>query len=303
MTVDKSEQRIRQMFGEISGRYDFLNHFLSMGVDYSWRKATVRAVPDDVEGPLLDVCTGTGDLAIAFWKKYRGRVQVVGSDFTHEMLVIANHKRDAKGIPSQSVEWTSSSVQESDEAMPLLDAPNREPDSESRATVDGRGRPSCETLTFVEADTQRLPFHDDRFSAVSVAFGLRNVTDTRRGIDEMIRVCKPGGRVLILEFGMPRNRLFGAVYRWYFKHVLPRLGQLLARNRQSAYNYLPASVSEFPHGEALVTILEERGLQEVTWKPLTFGVAGLYVGRKADSAPNSHAGQAAVNQPHEQATV
>jgi demethylmenaquinone methyltransferase/2-methoxy-6-polyprenyl-1,4-benzoquinol methylase len=265
MTVDKSEQRVRQMFGEISGRYDFLNHFLSLGVDYSWRRAAVRAVPDDVDGPLLDVCTGTGDLAIAFWKKHRGRVQVVGSDFTHEMLAIANRKRDARQIPAANAQQKS--------------------------------------LTFVEADTQQLPFHDDQFSAVSVAFGLRNVADTRRGIDEMIRVCKPGGQVLILEFGMPRNRLFGAVYRWYFKHVLPRIGQLLARNRQSAYNYLPASVSEFPHGDELVTILAEQGLHEVTWKPLTFGVAGLYVGRKGESSRYLDEEHSTMNRPHEQATV
>ncbi|MBD3674551.1 MAG: bifunctional demethylmenaquinone methyltransferase/2-methoxy-6-polyprenyl-1,4-benzoquinol methylase UbiE [Planctomycetaceae bacterium] len=242
MNVDKSEQRIRQMFGEISGRYDFLNHFLSMGVDYSWRRATIKSVPTGIEGPILDVCTGTGDLAIAFWKKYRGRVQVVGSDFTHQMLTIANEKRNARRIPEMNGDQQS--------------------------------------LTFVEADTQHLPFADDQFSAVSVAFGLRNVTDTRRGIDEMIRVCKPGGQVLILEFGMPTNRLFGALYRWYFKHILPRIGQLLARNKQSAYNYLPASVSEFPHGGALVEMLQEQGLQNVLWKPLTFGVAGLYVGEK-----------------------
>lgn len=246
MTVDKTERRIQQMFGEISGRYDFLNHFLSMGVDYSWRRKTVRALPTGFEGPLLDVCTGTGDLALAFWKHFRGRVRVVGSDFTHEMLTIARDKRDRRQIPSTAGE--------------------RQP------------------LTFVEADTQSLPFADDSFEAVSVAFGLRNVTDTRKGIREMLRVCKPGGRVLILEFGMPRNRLFGASYRWYFKNVLPRLGQLLARNRQSAYNYLPASVSEFPHGETLVRMLEECGLEAVTFRPLTLGVAGLYVGCKPATA-------------------
>ena len=249
MNVDKSEQRIRQMFGEISGRYDFLNHFLSMGIDYSWRKATIKAVPKETDGPILDVCTGTGDLAIAFWKKFKGRVQVVGSDFTHQMLMIANEKRDDRKIP------TTNDAQKS--------------------------------LTFVEADTQHLPFHDDQFSAVSVAFGLRNVTNTRRGIDEMIRVCKPGGQVLILEFGVPRNRLFGAVYRWYFKHILPRIGQMFARNKQSAYNYLPASVSEFPHGDELVGLLEEQGLSNVHWKPLTFGVAGLYVGQKIHQPPSS----------------
>ena len=259
MNVDKSEQRIRQMFGEISGRYDFLNHFLSMGVDYSWRRATIKAVPADVEGPLLDVCTGTGDLAIAFWRKYRGRVQVVGSDFTHEMLNIANEKRNARQIP----------------------ATNGDPKS----------------LTFVEADTQYLPFDDNQFSAVSVAFGLRNVTDTRRGIDEMIRVCKPGGQVLILEFGMPTNRLFGAFYRWYFKHILPRIGQLLASNKQSAYNYLPASVSEFPHGQELVQILEDQGLQNVRWTPLTFGVAGLYVGEKHSDSPSPREDESKTAEP------
>jgi demethylmenaquinone methyltransferase/2-methoxy-6-polyprenyl-1,4-benzoquinol methylase len=265
MNVDKSEQRIRQMFGEISGRYDFLNHFLSMGVDYSWRKATIKAVPKDVAGPILDVCTGTGDLAIAFWKKFKGRVQVVGSDFTHQMLTIANEKRDARKIP------TANDTQQS--------------------------------LTFVEADTQYLPFHNDQFSAVSVAFGLRNVTDTRRGIDEMIRVCKPGGQVLILEFGMPSNRLFGAFYRWYFKHVLPRVGQLLARNKQSAYNYLPASVSEFPHGDELVKILEEQGLSNIHFKPLTFGVAGLYIGQKSTDMKTSEESYAQTIQPAEEATL
>ena len=132
---------------------------------------------------------------------------------------------------------------------------------------------------------------------------LRNVTDTRRGIDEMMRVCKPGGQVLILEFGMPHNRLFGALYRWYFKHILPRIGQLFARNRQSAYNYLPASVSEFPHGQELVEILEEQGLEQVTWKPLTFGVAGLYVGKKTESMEEPTEEHATMNQPHEQAAV
>ena len=242
MTVDKSGRRIQSMFGEISGQYDFMNHALSFGVDYSWRRKAVRAVAADTPGPILDVCTGTGDLAIAFWKRYRGRVEVVGTDFTHEMLAIAADKRERKGIPA-----------ERDEQQPL---------------------------SFLEADTQSLPFEDDTFAAVSVAFGLRNVTDTRQGIREMMRVCRPGGQVLILEFGMPRNRVFGGMYRWYFKRVLPKLGQLFARNRQAAYHYLPASVSEFPHGPELVALLEECGLEKVTWKSLTLGVAGLYVGVK-----------------------
>lgn len=244
MTVDKSEKRIQQMFGEISPRYDFLNHFLSGGTDYYWRWRAVRAVPPR-EGPILDVCTGTGDLAIAYWKKAKGRIPVIGSDFTHEMLQIARAK--------------------SPKDRPTEIAP----------------------LTFVEADTQKLPFGDDEFQIVSVAFGLRNVTQTARGLAEMVRVCKPGGQVLILEFSMPQNRVIGGLYRWYFRNILPKIGQLLARNRQSAYNYLPQSVSEFPHGKALGDLMEGAGLERVAWKPLTFGIATMYWGTKPEPLSSS----------------
>ena len=237
MTVDKSEKRIQEMFGEISPRYDFLNHFLSGGTDYYWRWRAVRAVPPG-DGPILDVCTGTGDLAIAYWKRAGGRVPVVGSDFTQEMLRLA------------------------------------------RAKSARHTKQPAAPLTFVEADTQRLPFADDEFQIVSVAFGLRNVTHTQQGLKEMVRVCRPGGRVLVLEFSMPQNRLIGGLYRWYFRNILPRIGQLLARNRQSAYNYLPESVSEFPHGQALADLMQAAGLEQVTWKPLTFGVATMYWGTK-----------------------
>ncbi len=237
MNVDKSEKRIQEMFGEISPRYDFLNHFLSGGTDYYWRWRAVRAVPPG-DGPMLDVCTGTGDLAIAYWKKARGQVPVVGSDFTQNMLRLA------------------------------------------RAKSARHTNPPAAPLTFVRADTQRLPFADDEFQIVSVAFGLRNVTRTEQGLGEMVRVCRPGGRVLVLEFSLPRNRIIGGFYRWYFRNILPRLGQLLARNRQSAYNYLPESVSEFPHGQALADLMAAAGLEQVTWKPLTFGIATMYWGTK-----------------------
>lgn len=238
--LDKSERRIRTMFGEISPRYDFLNHVLSCGVDYYWRRRTVQAAPLQDDGPILDVCTGTGDLAIAFWKRSRGRACVVGSDFTHEMLQLAGSKS-----------------------------------ARIHKTAHG-GAP----LVYVEADTQRLPFADDRFQIVSVAFGLRNVTNTELGLREMVRVCRPGGRVLILEFSMPRRRVLRGLYGWYFRRVLPKIGQLLARNRHSAYNYLPESVSAFPEGEDLAEIMRRCGLERVTWKPLTFGVATLYQGEK-----------------------
>ena len=247
MTVDKSEHRIRRMFGEISGRYDLLNHLLSGGVDYYWRWRTVRKAPPLGVNPILDVCTGTGDLALAYWKRGRGLVPVVGSDFTHEMLQIARKKA---GLPFPA---------------------------EQQATYA--------PLEFVEADTQQLPFADDQFQLVTVAFGLRNVTDTRRGLREMARVCQPGGRVAVLEFSLPRNGLFRSVYLWYFRNILPLIGQLISRNRQLAYTYLPQSVAEFPQGEVLAGMMEECGLSQVRWTPMTFGIATLYIGHKPVQTP------------------
>jgi demethylmenaquinone methyltransferase/2-methoxy-6-polyprenyl-1,4-benzoquinol methylase len=240
--VDKSGDRVKEMFGEISGRYDFLNHLLSGGTDYYWRWRTVRACPPRGDAPILDVCTGTGDLALAYWKAGREQIPVFGTDFTPQMLDLARAKF---------------------------------------AKVSRSSAASSAGVVFQEADTQSLPFEDDRFQIVSVAFGLRNVSDTRLGIQEMMRVCQPGGRVVILEFSLPGNRLLRGLYLWYFRNVLPRIGQLLARNRQSAYNYLPASVSEFPYGQSLADLLTDCGLQEVTWTPLTFGIATMYIGKKA----------------------
>lgn len=227
------------MFGEIAPRYDLLNRMLSGGTDVYWRWQTVRIVPPQPDGPILDVCTGTGDLAIAYWKKAGRRLPVVGTDFTHEMLVRAEGKAARAGAGN------------------------------------GQG-----PITLLEADTQSLPFGDEEFQIVCVAFGLRNVTDTRRGLREMVRVCRRGGTVVVLEFSEPRGALFRRAYQAYFKHVLPRIGQLVARNQEDAYNYLPSSVSEFPCGQALADVMQECGLHEVRFKPLTGGIATLYYGVK-----------------------
>ncbi len=236
MAVDKSETRVRQMFGEIAPRYDLLNHLLSLNVDRYWRWRTVRTVPPQTDGPILDLCTGTGDLALAYRRAAGRNVTVVGADFCREMLTIGRQKGLAAGYNGE--------------------------------------------LTFVEADAQQLPFPDDWFQIVSVAFGLRNVTDTDRGLREMTRVCRPGGRVAVLEFSLPAWQPFRAIYGWYFRQVLPRIGQALARNRQEAYSYLPASVGEFPSGEALAQRMRAAGLRDVRFYPLTLGIATLYVGHK-----------------------
>ncbi len=135
-------------------------------------------------------------------------------------------------------------------------------------------------VSFIEADAQNLPFEDDQFQVVSAAFGLRNVADTDLGLKEMTRVCRPGGKVAILEFSVPRYQPIKGMYGWYFKNVLPRIGQMLARNDSSAYNYLPESVGEFPCYEQLTQRMLGAGLSSARFYPLTFGIATLYIGVK-----------------------
>jgi demethylmenaquinone methyltransferase/2-methoxy-6-polyprenyl-1,4-benzoquinol methylase len=251
------------MFNNIAPSYDLLNHLLSLNVDHYWRWRTTRIVPPivsplpqgegsgvraettgalrpsarQVAAPILDLCTGTGDLALAYHKAAKGRVPIVGADFCHEMLVRAEAKARKRNI---------------------------------------------EQVRFLEADAQNLPFPDDMFQIATVAFGLRNVTDTDKGISEMVRVTQPGGRVAILEFSQPRGFLLGPLYRFYFRHILPRVGQMISRSKDNAYRYLPESVMQFPDGEALAERLRGHGLSDVKWHSLTFGVATLYVGTKPE---------------------
>jgi demethylmenaquinone methyltransferase/2-methoxy-6-polyprenyl-1,4-benzoquinol methylase len=235
--VDKRETRIRRMFGAIAPRYDLLNHLLSLNIDRYWRLRTTRLVSPQDDGPILDLCTGTGDLALAYGRATQERVPIIGADFCHEMLVLACQKTSKKQ--------------------------------------------ASDRVRYLEADAQRLPFPDNYFQIVTVAFGLRNITDTDRGLAEMVRVIRPGGRVAILEFSRPRGRLLGPLYRFYFRQVLPRIGQAISGSKDNAYHYLPASVLEFPDGEALAERLRHHGLTQVNWHPLTFGIAALYVGTKA----------------------
>ncbi len=208
-SLDKSSDRVRRMFGSIAGRYDLLNHVLSLGIDLYWRRQTVRFVPPMRDGsPILDVCTGTGDLALAYWKASGKTACIMATDFCPPMLEIARRKARRAGAEKH--------------------------------------------IVWLEADTQQLPLESDTYQIVCVAFGLRNVSDTDRGLAEMVRVCRPGGSVAVLEFSMPTLWPLSALYRFYFRRVLPRVGQALAKNDQSAYNYLPASVSQFPQARSYV---------------------------------------------------
>ncbi|MSU78990.1 MAG: bifunctional demethylmenaquinone methyltransferase/2-methoxy-6-polyprenyl-1,4-benzoquinol methylase UbiE [Gemmataceae bacterium] len=245
LLLDKRETKIRSMFNNIAPSYDFLNHLLSLNIDHYWRWRTTKLVPPiaSASAPILDLCTGTGDLALAYDKAAKGRVPIIGADFCHEMLVRAEGKAKRKN--------------------------------------------AGERIRFLEADAQHLPFPSDMFQITTVAFGLRNVTDTDKGIAEMIRVTHPGGRIAILEFSQPRGFLLGPMYRFYFKHILPRLGQLISRSKDDAYRYLPESVMQFPDGEALAERLRGHGLKNVSWQPMTFGIATLYMGTKEASEPRT----------------
>jgi demethylmenaquinone methyltransferase/2-methoxy-6-polyprenyl-1,4-benzoquinol methylase len=240
MKLDKSNARVRKMFGEIAPRYDLMNHLLSLNVDRYWRWRTVNLAPPRDESPILDVCTGTGDLALAYSRRTAGTTPVVGTDFCPEMLRIGQKKKARAGLNGQ--------------------------------------------VTFIEADTQQLPFEADHFQLVTVAFGLRNVSDTDRGLAEMVRVCQPGGRVAVLEFSMPQWQPCKGIYSFYFRRVLPKVGQWMARNQQEAYTYLPESVSQFPSGDALAARMSTAGLEQIRMVSFTLGIATLYLGTKPQVA-------------------
>jgi len=234
--LDKREARIRSMFGAIAPWYDALNHLLSLNIDRSWRRRTTRLAPPEGTEPILDLCTGSGDLALAYDKAAGGNVPIVGADFCHELLVRAAAKSRKRGAESR--------------------------------------------IRFVEADAQHLPFADNQFQIVCVAFGLRNITDMGRGLSEMVRVARPDGRVVILEFSKPRQGLIRRPYLFFFRRILPAVGQFFSRSPDSAYRYLPESVMRFPDYEALAGRMAEHGLTDVRFVPFTGGIATLYIGRK-----------------------
>lgn len=233
--VDKSGERVRAMFASIARRYDLLNHLLSLNIDKRWRKAVVRAVPPRSGDAVLDVCTGTGDLALAYARSGAIDLRIVGIDFCGEMLQIAREKTRRLGSATE----------------------------------------------FFEQDAQDLRFPDATFDVVCCAFGLRNVSDPAKALREMVRTAKVGGRVAILEFSRPKLPVLRRLYMAYFRVLLPRIGQTVGKNDHQAYEYLPKSVMEFPDGQEMAALLRNAGLIDLVVRPLTFGIATLYVGVKA----------------------
>ncbi len=236
--------RIKNLFSAIAKHYDFLNSLLSLKRDKIWRQETVRISEVKPSSKVLDVCTGTGELALAYTDKLDTDGFVIGSDFCFEMLVIGDRKLQ----------------------QPV-------------------GAVSDRTTNFLAADTLTLPFLDNTFDVVSVGFGIRNVSDLEIGIREMTRVAVPGGRVVILEFTQPVNPLFRSLYYFYFTKVLPFLGNLISRNKDDAYGYLPRSVMKFPDCDALKEVMEACGLTDVEYHRKTFGIVAIHVGKKPKNTP------------------
>jgi len=236
----KDAARIRSMFAAVSRRYDLLNHLLSLNRDKYWRKKAVEMSGLAGGELVLDVCSGTADLALAYSESAGDDGLVVGTDFCPEMLVIGKGK------------------------------------------LAGARRGS--NIELMVADTLRLPFPDNVFDVVSVAFGIRNVSDYIAGITEMTRVAKRGGRIVILEFSLPESGLFGKMYLAYFTKALPAIGKIVSRSGNDAYGYLRDSVLDFPRGDMLCAVMEQCGLTDVSAKRLTLGVVSLYIGTKAGAA-------------------
>jgi demethylmenaquinone methyltransferase / 2-methoxy-6-polyprenyl-1,4-benzoquinol methylase len=227
-------EEVERMFTGIARRYDRANDVLSFGVHRRWRKTAVRLSGAKPGDDILDLATGTGDLAFAFRRKVGTSGVVAGLDFSAGMLKVAAAKRRKR-----------------------------------KAHVD-----------LVRGDALALPFADRRFAVASIAFGIRNVDDPGKCVAEMARVVGPGGRVVVLEFGTPKG-FIGPGYRWYSRHLMPRIGGLITGNR-AAFEYLPRTAAAFPYGDAFVQLMQgAAGFSGVSVKPLMGGVAWLYVGTVA----------------------
>ena len=226
------QKAVTEMFDGIASRYDRLNHILSFGIDRIWRRKTSRRISRLHPKTILDVATGTADLAIRLAHDNDEAI-ITGVDLSERMLSIGRQKVDKKKLPHR--------------------------------------------IRLETADAAALPFADGSFDAVTVAFGVRNFGDREAGLREMVRVCRDGGMVSVLEFSHPTHALVKAPYRWYSRHWIPRVGQSVSRH-PSAYSYLPTSVEAFPSAEEFVEMLLQAGLKDVKTETLSGGIATLYYG-------------------------
>jgi demethylmenaquinone methyltransferase/2-methoxy-6-polyprenyl-1,4-benzoquinol methylase len=234
MSVDKAPAKIAGMFDAIAGRYDLLNMVLSGGLDRHWRRVAIASLKLTGKERLLDVCTGTADVAIG--ATHHGAARVVGVDFSGAMLVHGLEKVRKGSLGSR--------------------------------------------IQLIRGDAMNLPVADQSVHAATIAFGIRNVMQPEVACRELFRALRPGGRLAILEFGTPRSKLFGPVYQWYSRNILPRIGRAVSRH-DAAYTYLPESIGAFAYGDEFAKILAAAGFSQVEARPLMFGAVYLYTGLRA----------------------
>ncbi|MEQ8624098.1 MAG: bifunctional demethylmenaquinone methyltransferase/2-methoxy-6-polyprenyl-1,4-benzoquinol methylase UbiE [Vicingaceae bacterium] len=227
-STSKKEQ-VAEMFDNISHRYDFLNHFLSLGIDKLWRKKAVKLLKKDSPKRILDVATGTGDFALECLSLQPEKV--IGVDISKGMLQKGQEKVEKKN--------------------------------------------KSEIVELIYGDSENLPFENDSFDAITVAFGVRNFENLEVGLSEMKRVLRKGGKAVVLEFSKPKAFPIKQIYNLYFQRILPGIGKKVSKDA-SAYTYLPASVEAFPEGKAFEQILKNVGFQVIKTYPLFFGISSIY---------------------------
>lgn len=227
------KKQVEQMFDTISTNYDGLNRVISFGIDVKWRKKVVNLVAETNPDSVLDIATGTGDLAINLVRT--GATQIVGLDLSDGMLAVGRKKISEKGLSEQ--------------------------------------------IEMIQGDSEALPFEDNSFDAITVAFGVRNFEDLEKGLSEIQRVLKPGGIFVILETSVPTKFPYKQGYHFYTKNLLPIIGKLFSKDKV-AYSYLSESAAAFPYGEKLNNILRKIGFTNVEDKPQTMGVATIYTASK-----------------------
>ena len=235
-------REVREMFTSIAPRYDLLNHVLSFNIDRMWWRRTARVFRHIVirsDARILDLCCGTGDMTFAL-------------------------RREAGKASPQ--------ILGADFSHAMLQR------ATAKSATENGSRPEGSEPRWIEADALNLPFPSAHFDLVTSAFGFRNLADYDAGLSEIVRVLRPGGECGILDFGEPKGAM-GALYRVYFKQILPRVGTMISGVR-GPYAYLPASVERFPPPEEMLARMNRAGFTEATWTPYTFGIAGLYRGKK-----------------------
>ncbi len=231
---NNKRQQVEKMFDNIAGKYDFLNHLLSFGIDRNWRKNLINLLAQIHPGKILDVATGTGDLAIQT-SKALPEAEITGLDISQGMLEVGKRKIFKRNLSNR--------------------------------------------IQMVYGDSEALPFEDNSFDAVIVAFGVRNFESLNKGLKEMNRVLKPGGKVFILEFSRPKSLIFRAVFNMYFKYLLPLIGRMTSKDPK-AYKYLFESVQAFPAYEDFLEIMKEVGFKSNNYKIQTLGICSIYTGGK-----------------------